>query len=105
MSTCLSPLSRVLALGMEKGVFQIDDADFLANLLYAQGLGAMHLARVSTGVRELAPGVPYIFPVDPADVVRTAVDMTLEHVLAPGVAVASEDGARAAAARAAKAAG
>jgi AcrR family transcriptional regulator len=85
MSSCLSPLSRVLALGAEQGVFQVSDPDFLANLLYSQGLGAMHLARVATGVRELAPGVPYIFPVDPKDVMRTAIDMTFAYVLSPGV--------------------
>ena len=51
-------LSRVLAAGAEQGVFTVDDPDFLANHLYAQGLGAMHLARVAAGVRELAPGVP-----------------------------------------------
>jgi AcrR family transcriptional regulator len=84
MSTCLSPLSRVLAEGAEEGVFVVNDPDFLANMLYAQGLGAMHLARVSAGVRELAPGVPQIFPVDPADVMRTAIEMTFAHVLAPG---------------------
>jgi hypothetical protein len=41
----------------------------------------MHLARISTGVRELAPGVPYIFPVDPENVMRTAIDMTFTYVL------------------------
>jgi AcrR family transcriptional regulator len=84
MSSCLSPLSRVLADGAEQGVFAVSDPDFLANLLYAQGLGAMHLARVSAGVRELAPGVPQIFPVDAKDVIRNAVEMTFTHVLAPG---------------------
>jgi AcrR family transcriptional regulator len=81
MSSCLSPLSRVLAAGAEQGVFKVSDPDFLANLLYSQGLGAMHLARVSTGVRELAPGVPYIFPVDPNDVMETAIEMTFKYVL------------------------
>jgi AcrR family transcriptional regulator len=81
MSSCLSPLSRVLAEGAEQGVFRVSDPDFLANLLYSQGLGAMHLARVSTGVRELAPGVPYVFPVDPNEVMRTAIEMTFKYVL------------------------
>ena len=81
MSSCLSPLSEVLAQGAEEGVFEVNDADFLANLLYAQGLGAMHLARVSAGVRELAPGVPQIFPVDAKDVMQNAIDMTFKHVL------------------------
>lgn len=85
MSACLSRLSRVLAAGAEQGVFEVRDPDFLANVLYAQGLGVMHLARVSAGVRELAPGVPQVFSVDARDVMRTAVDMTFAYVLAPGV--------------------
>jgi AcrR family transcriptional regulator len=84
MSSCLSPLSQVLAEGAEKGVFEVSDPDFLANLLYSQGLGAMHLARVAAGVRELAPGVPQIFPVDANDVMQNAIDMTFKHVLIPG---------------------
>src|SRR6266542_2444756 len=94
MSSCLQPLSRVLALGAEQGVFKVSDPDFLANLLYSQGLGAMHLARISTGVRELAPGVPYIFPVDPEDVMRTAIDMTFKYVLTAEANGASKDGSR-----------
>ena len=83
MSSCLSPLSQVLADGAQQGVFKVNDPDFLANLLYAQGLGAMHLARVAAGVRELAPNVPQIFPVDAKDVMRNAIEMTFTHVLAP----------------------
>jgi AcrR family transcriptional regulator len=83
MSSCLSPLSQVLAEGAEQGVFKVSDPDFLANLLYAQGLGAMHLARVAAGVRELAPNVPQIFPVDAKDVMSNAIEMTFMHVIAP----------------------
>src|SRR4051812_12360659 len=92
MSSCLSRLSRVLAIGAEQGVFEVSDPDFLANLLYAQGLGAMHLARVSAAVRELAPGVPQVFPIDSRDVMRTAVDMTFSYVLKPGVEAPQPDG-------------
>jgi AcrR family transcriptional regulator len=83
MSACLSRLSRVLAAGAEQGVFRVVDPDFLANHLYAQGLGAMHLARVSAGVRELAPGVPQMFPIEAAEVARTALETTYAYVLAP----------------------
>jgi AcrR family transcriptional regulator len=83
MSGCLSRLSRILAEGAEKGVFRVDDPDYIANYLYAQGLGAMHLARVGAGVRVLAPGVPQMFPIDPEDVVRTAVEGTFAYILAP----------------------
>jgi AcrR family transcriptional regulator len=84
MSACLSRLSRILAKGIEQGVFRKVDPDYVANHLYAQGLGAMHLARVSTGVRELAPGVPQIFPVEPSDVARTAIDTTFAYLLSNG---------------------
>jgi AcrR family transcriptional regulator len=80
MAGCLSRLSRILAEGAEQGVFRVNDPDYLANYLYAQGLGAMHLARVGAGVRVLAPGVPQMFPIDPQDVVRTAVEGTFAYV-------------------------
>lgn len=88
MSACISRLSRILAKGAEQGVFSVSDPDFVANLLYAQGLGAMHLARVSAGVRELAPGVPQLVPFRPEDVARAAVDTAFAYVLAPGAEVA-----------------
>lgn len=83
MSVCLSRLSEILAEGAEQGVFRVNDPDYLANYLYAQGLGAMHLARVGAGVRMLAPGVPQMFPIDPGEVVRTAVEGTFAYILAP----------------------
>jgi AcrR family transcriptional regulator len=83
MSACLSRLSRILAAGAEQGIFRVQDPDYLANHLYAQGLGAMHLARVATGVRELAPGVPQLFPVEPQEVMRTAIDTTFAYVMNP----------------------
>ena len=36
-------------------------------------LGAMHLARIRVGVRQAAPGIPELFPVEPERVVRTCV--------------------------------
>jgi AcrR family transcriptional regulator len=84
MSACISRLSRILAKGTEQGVFHAVDPDYVANHLYAQGLGAMHLARVSAGVRELAPGVPQMFAVKPADVAQTAIDTTFAYLLTNG---------------------
>ena len=83
MGACLSRLSRVLAAGAQQGVFDVEDPDLVANHLYAAGLGAMHLARIGIGVRELAPGVPQMFPVDPADVARLTVEMAFDAVLRP----------------------
>jgi AcrR family transcriptional regulator len=84
MSACLSRLSRILALGAEKGVFEVGDPDYVANHLYAQSLGAMHLARVGAGVRDLAPGVPQMIAIDPDHVSRVAIDAAFAYVLAPG---------------------
>ena len=65
MSACLAPLARILA---DEGV---EDPDFVANRLYTQVLGTMHLARIGLGVRETAPGVPGAFALD-AERVREA---------------------------------
>lgn len=45
MGASLGRLADVLREGAASGQFIVDDADLLANLLYAQGLGAVHLAR------------------------------------------------------------
>jgi AcrR family transcriptional regulator len=65
MSACLGPLAAILAAGAQEGVFAVDDPDFVANRLYAQTLGTMHLARVGAGVRVTADGLPTSVPVDP----------------------------------------
>ena len=41
----------------------------MANVLWTQTLGAMHLARIRVGMRRLAPGVPELFTVTPEQVV------------------------------------
>jgi AcrR family transcriptional regulator len=74
MAACVSTLARILALGKERGVFEIDDPDFSANHLYTQVLGTMHLARIQVGVRELSPGVPGVFRIDPERVKQAAID-------------------------------
>jgi AcrR family transcriptional regulator len=83
MSACISRLSRILAEGAEQGVFEVGDPDYVANHLYAQGLGAMHLARVGVGVRELAPGVPQMFTLEDEDIAGTLVDTAFAYVLTP----------------------
>ena len=65
MASCLGPLARVLAHGAQRGVFTVEDPDFTANHLYTQVLGTMHLARIGVGVREVAPGIPQAFEIDP----------------------------------------
>jgi AcrR family transcriptional regulator len=67
MSACLAPLAAILeAEGAE-------EPDFLANRLYTQVLGTMHLARIGLGVREAAPGVPGAFALGAEQVRRSCV--------------------------------
>jgi AcrR family transcriptional regulator len=86
MAACLSRTSRILKVGAEQGVFRIEDPDYTSNHLYAQALGAMHLARVRTGVREMhgTTGIPEPFPIDPKRVGRVVMAVALATVLAPG---------------------
>ena len=68
--------------GAESGAFEIEDPDYMANVLWTQTLGAMHLARIGVGVRRLAPGVPGLFAVEPEQVVRSCVESALATVRA-----------------------
>jgi AcrR family transcriptional regulator len=71
MAACLAPLSDLLA---AEGA---EDPDFMANRIYTQVLGTMHLARLGAGVREAAPGVPDAFVLDPERVRRACVEDAL----------------------------
>ena len=42
----------------------------MANVLWTQILGAMHLARIRVGVRQAAPGIPELFTVAPEQLAR-----------------------------------
>ena len=56
------------------------DADYMANVLWTQTLGIMHLARIRVGIRQLAPGVPGLFKVAPEDIVQTCVASAMATV-------------------------
>jgi AcrR family transcriptional regulator len=71
MADCLGVLSGVLADGAARGAFDVEDPDLAANRLYAQTLGAMHLARLGVGVRPDAQGRGEAFAIEP-DVIRRA---------------------------------
>ena len=73
MAACIGELADVLRRGVDTGAFALDDPDYTANLLWTQTLGAMHLARIGVGVRELSPGIPELFSVAPDEVVRSCV--------------------------------
>jgi len=77
MSRCISFLTDALREGAEAGELAADDPDYLANVLWTQVLGTMHLARVGVGMREVAPGVPDLFPVPSERVVATCVETAL----------------------------
>jgi hypothetical protein len=81
MSRCVGYLIEVLRDGTAAGVFEVDDPDYVANVLWTQVLGTMHLARVGVGIRSLGPA-PDLFLVDPERVVETCVESALALVRA-----------------------
>ncbi len=80
MAACLSHSAETLRAGTEAGVWNVEDPDYTANVLWTQGLGLMHLARIGVGVRSLAPGIPGLFTVAPEQIVRTCIDSALANV-------------------------
>lgn len=77
MAGCLAHLAQVLVRGSAAGTFSVEDPDYTANVMWTQMLGVMHLARIRVGVRQLAPGVPGLFPVEPEQILRTCVASAL----------------------------
>jgi AcrR family transcriptional regulator len=73
MARCIDHLVQVLRRGADSGAFVVDDPDYTANVLWTQTLGAMHLARIRVGVRQVAPNVPELYRVEPERVVRSCV--------------------------------
>jgi len=80
MAHCLGHLAEILRSGSEAGAFSVEDPDYTANVLWTQALGAMHLARIGVGVRQVGPGVPGLFRVAPEQIVRTCVTSALATV-------------------------
>jgi AcrR family transcriptional regulator len=80
MASCLDQVAAILRRGTERGDFAVDDPDVLANVLWTQTLGTMHLARLGAGVRQVAPNVPELFPLDAETVVQHCVDGVMARV-------------------------
>lgn len=80
MAHCLDHVARILAAGSDSGAFAVTDADYMANVLWTQMLGLMHLGRIRVGVRQSAPNAPELFTVLPEQVMRTAVTSALATV-------------------------
>jgi AcrR family transcriptional regulator len=77
MSACVDRLTKVLERGVASGDFEIEDPEYMANLLWTQTLGAMHLARIRVGIRRTEAGEPDLFKVEPAQVVRSCVETAM----------------------------
>ena len=80
MARCVHRLIRVLRAGAESGHFDVDDADYMANVLWTQTLGAMHLARIRVGMRRLSTGAPDLFTVTPERIVESCVASAMATV-------------------------
>ena len=78
MARCVNTLIVVL----RSPQFAVEDPDFMANVLWTQVLGIMHLARSGVGIRQLAPGVPDLFGVSAERAVATCVELALRAVRA-----------------------
>ncbi|MFT4299984.1 MAG: helix-turn-helix domain-containing protein [Aeromicrobium sp.] len=70
ISACLGPLVSTLGDGTQAGDFEVADASLAANLLYAQGLGALNLAHLQWSIRKHNTGVPVVDDVA-TDTLRT----------------------------------
>lgn len=82
MAASLDRISTILRAGQRTGVFDQADADYLANHLYLQTLGALHMARMGlivTGSADSlgAPGHPVVHHADLDTVRTTAITATL----------------------------
>lgn len=82
MARCIDHLVCVLTAGAEAGTFDVADPAYMANVLWTQILGAMHLARIRVGVRQAAPGIPELFTIAPEQVVQTCGAIALATVAA-----------------------
>jgi AcrR family transcriptional regulator len=68
MAQCIDHVTRLL-----KTIDGVEDPDYLANVLWTETLGMMHLARIRVGVRQEAPGIPALFTIAPERVIETVV--------------------------------
>jgi len=82
MIDCIDHVARILRAGGDAGVFQIEDPDFTANLLWTQMLGAMHLARIRVGMKRSEAGLHELFRVEEDQVVKACVESALATVRA-----------------------
>jgi len=79
MASALERISTILKAGQKSGVFAEADTDYLANHLYTQTLGAMHMARMGLIVSQETPGLghPVVHQANIETVRTTAITATL----------------------------
>lgn len=65
MAACLGSVADNIRAGIEAGAFSPGDPELLANLIWTQMLGAMHLARIGVGVNRDVLGRPGLFAIEP----------------------------------------
>jgi len=77
MGRCIGAVGAVLHAGSDDGSFDVNDPDYTANVLWTQGLGMMHLARIGVGLRQPAARLPELLTVSPEAVVKSCVQSAL----------------------------
>lgn len=82
MAAPLGRLVRLLEDGARAGDFAVQDPLLVANVLYAQVIGALHLARIGIGISRGDDGRAFVRPLEAERVRRHAVDSVLASVRA-----------------------
>ena len=77
MAAPLGRIATILKAGQRTGVFDEVDTAYLANHLYTQTLGSLHMARVGLIVSGSGPGHPVVHHADVGTVRSTAITATL----------------------------
>ncbi|ADB32457.1 transcriptional regulator, TetR family [Kribbella flavida DSM 17836] len=77
MASALERISTILQAGQRAGVFDEVDTAYLANHLYTQTLGSLHMARMGLIVSAAQPGHPVVHHADIDTVRSTAITATL----------------------------
>jgi len=80
IAVCVHHACAVLERGSAAGAFTVDDPAYMANVLWTQALGTMHLARIHVGIRQAAPGIPELFSIDAERVIESVVHSALAVV-------------------------
>src|SRR4051794_3174089 len=80
IARCVAQVADILREGARDGTFDVDDPDYVANVLWTQIIGTTHLARIRVGIRQAAADIPELFKVEPDQVAETCVTNALAAV-------------------------